>query len=319
MVEGKHDSRGAAGHHADPAPTDLDALFGRTASLAAAPRSVRELSGGLTNRNYKVTTPDGTFVARICSDAEMLGIDRDNEHHNSVAAAAAGVGAPVIEYRPQDGLLVLGYIEGRTFTNEDVAAPANIPRIARACRRLHGGPRFAGGFNMFEVQRRYYSVVRARGFRLPPGYDDLMPLVEAARRALAVADEGTVPCNNDLLAGNFIDDGAELWLIDYEYSGNNDPCFELGNIGSECGLSPAALAALVTEYYGRGLRNKIARATLLGLVAKYGWTLWGSIQDATSPLGFDFWSWAMERYEGAAAGLRGQDFGRLLDDAARGD
>jgi thiamine kinase-like enzyme len=319
VVEGQHDSRGAAGHLADPAPTDLDALFGRTASLAAAPRSVRELSGGLTNRNYKVTTPDGTFVARICSDAEMLGIDRDNEHHNSVAAAAAGVGAPVIEYRPQDGLLVLGYIEGRTFTNEDVAAPANIPRIARACRRLHGGPRFAGGFNMFEVQRRYYSVVRARGFRLPPGYDDLMPLVEAARRALAVADEGTVPCNNDLLAGNFIDDGAELWLIDYEYSGNNDPCFELGNIGSECGLSPAALAALVTEYYGRGLRNKIARATLLGLVAKYGWTLWGSIQDATSPLGFDFWSWAMERYEGAAAGLRGQDFGRLLDDAARGD
>ena len=125
-----------------------------------------------------------------------------------------------------------------------------------------------------------------------------------------------MPCNNDLLAGNFIDDGAQLWLIDYEYSGNNDPCFELGNIGSECGLSPAALAALVTEYYGRQLRNKIARARLFGLVAKYGWTLWGAIQDATSPLGFDFWSWAMERYEGAAAGLTGPDFGRLLDDAA---
>jgi thiamine kinase-like enzyme len=319
VVEGQHDSSGAAGHLVDPAPADLDALFGRTVSLAAMPRSVRELSGGLTNRNYRVTTPDGTFVARICSDAEMLGIDRDNEHHNSVAAAAAGVGAPVVEYRPQDRLLVLGYVAGRTFTNEDVAAPANIPRIARACRRLHGGPRFAGNFNMFEVQRRYYSAVRARGFRLPPGYDDLMPLFEAARRALAVADEGTVPCNNDLLAGNFIDDGAKLWLIDYEYSGNNDPCFELGNIGSECGLSPAALATLVTEYYGRPLRNKIARAQLLGLVAKYGWTLWGSIQDATSPLGFDFWSWAMERYQGAAAGLTAGEFGRLLDDVQRDD
>ncbi len=319
MVEGQHDSRGAAGHLADPAPADLDALFGRTVSLAATPRSVRELSGGLTNRNYKVTTPDGTFVARICSDAEMLGIDRDNEHHNSVAAAAAGVGAPVVEYRPGDRLLVLGYVEGRTFTNEDVAAPANIPRIARACRGLHGGPRFAGDFNMFEVQRRYYAVVRARGFRLPAGYDDLLPLFEAARRALAVADDGTVPCNNDLLAGNFIDDGAKLWLIDYEYSGNNDPCFELGNIGSECGLSPDALAALVTEYYGRGLRNKIARARLLGLVAKYGWTLWGSIQDATSLLGFDFWSWAMERYEGAAAGLTAGEFGQLLDDVQRDD
>ena len=298
---------------------DLDALFGRTASLARTPRSVRELSGGLTNRNYKVTTPDGTFVARICSNAEMLGIDRDNEHHNSVAAAAAGVGAPVVEYRPQDRLLVLGYLEGRTLRDEDVADPATIPRIARACRRLHGGQRFAGDFDMFEVQRRYYAVVRGRGFRLPPGYDDLMPRFEAARRALAIRDEGTVPCNNDLLAGNFIDDGDRIWLIDYEYSGNNDACFELGNIGSECGLSEDTLAALVTEYYGRELRNRIARARLFGLVAKYGWTLWGSIQDATSPLGFDFWSWAMERYEGAAAGLVGRDFGQLLDDVQRDD
>ena len=298
---------------------DLDALFGRTASLAAAPRTVRELSGGLTNRNYKVTTPHGTFVARICSDATMLGIDRDNEHHNSVAAAAAGVGAPVIEYRPQDRLLVLGYIEGRTLRDEDVADPATIPRVARACRRLHAGQRFAGDFDMFGVQRRYYSVVQAGGFRLPAGYDGLRPRFEAAGRALAIRDEGTVPCNNDLLAGNFIDDGAKLWLIDYEYSGNNDPCFELGNIGSECGLSADALAALVTEYYGRELRHKIARARLFSLVAKYGWTLWGSIQDATSPLGFDFWSWAMERYEGAAAGLTGRDFGQLLDDAARDD
>jgi len=319
VVKGLQDSLGDQGRGADPSSADLDALFGRTASLAAAPRSVRELSGGLTNRNYKVTTPDGTFVARICSDAEMLGIDRDNEHHNSVAAAAAGVGAPVVEYRPQECLLVLGYIEGRTFSNEDVANPANIPRVARACRRLHGGPRFAGEFNMFEVQRRYYSVVRSRGFRLPAGYDDLRPRFEAAQRALATRDEGTVPCNNDLLAGNFIDDGDRIWLIDYEYSGNNDPCFELGNIGSECGLSPEALAALVTEYYGRPLRNKIARAALLGLVARYGWTLWGSIQAATSSLGFDFWSWAMERYEGAAAGLTGQDFDRLLNDVQRDD
>jgi thiamine kinase-like enzyme len=319
MAKARPDSRGDQGSQADPGPPDLDALLRRTASLAGVPRSVRELSGGLTNRNYKVTTPDGTFVARICSDAEMLGIDRDNEHYNSVAAAQAGVGAPVIEYRPQDGLLILAYIEGRTFHNEDVAAPANIPRVAAACRRLHSGPRFAADFDMFEVQHRYRSVVADRGFRLPAGYDDLRPQAEAARRALAVSDEGTVPCNNDLLAGNFIDAGDRLWLIDYEYSGNNDACFELGNIGSECGLTPDALAALVTAYYGRPLRNKIARATLLGLVARYGWTLWGSIQHATSPLLFDFWAWALERYEVAAAGLTGPRFEHLLSEVQRDD
>ena len=75
-----------------------------------------------------------------------------------------------------------------------------------------------------------------------------------------------MPCNNDLLAANFIDDGAKLWLIDYEYSGNNDPCFELGNIWAECGLSTEALADLVRAYHGSSLRNKVARAQILGLI-----------------------------------------------------
>ena len=83
--------------------------------------------------------------------------------------------------------------------------------------------------------------------------------------ALAVRAEGTVPCNNDLLAANFIDDGERIWLIDYEYSGNNDACFELGNIAGECHLPAEGLAELVTAYYGRPLRHKIARARLLGL------------------------------------------------------
>ena len=147
---------------------ELDALFDRTASLAARPRTVSELPGGLTNRNYKVTTPAGAFVARLSTGGtELLAIDRDCEYRNSVTAAAAGAGAPVIEYRPQDRLLVVGYIDGRTFTAADVAQSQNIPRIAQACRRLHGGGRFGNDFNMFDVQRGYLAVARSRGFRIP--------------------------------------------------------------------------------------------------------------------------------------------------------
>jgi thiamine kinase-like enzyme len=299
---------------------ELDALFDRTASLARRPRTACELPGGLTNRNYKVTTPDGTFVARVSSGgSELLAIDRDCEYRNSVTAAAAGAGAPVVEYRPEDSVLVIGYIEGRTLGNADVAAAGNIARIAEACRRLHSGGRFGNGFNMFDIQRRYLSVARRSGFRIPAGYDELTPQFDAAAAALAARDTGTVPCNNDLLAANFIDDGDRIWLIDYEYSGNNDACFELGNIWAECQLSVDALAELVTAYYGRPLRNRIARARLLGLAGKYGWTLWGAIQSAASPLDFDFWSWAIERFEGAAEGFTADDFGRLLEDVQRDD
>ena len=299
---------------------ELDALFDRTKSLAAKLRTVSELSGGLTNRNYKVTTPDGTFVARISSGgSELLAIDRDCEYRNSVTAATAGAGAPVIEYRPQDRLLVIGYIEGRTFGAADVTAAGNIPRIAEACRRLHSGGRFGNDFDMFDIQRQYLSVARSRGLRVPAGYDDLLPQFSAAEKALAVRAEGTVPCNNDLLPANFIDDGNRIWLIDYELSGNNDACFELGNIGAEAHLSDEALAGLVTAYYGQPLRSKIARARLLGLVGMYGWTLWGAIQHAASPIDFDFWAWAMERFEGAAQGLTAKNLTSLLEDVQRDD
>jgi thiamine kinase-like enzyme len=268
-----------------------------------------------------VTTPDGSFVARISDDGSaLLAIDRDCEYRNSVTAAAAGAGAPVVEYRPQDRLLVIGYIDGRTLDAADVAGQDNIPRIAAACRRLHAGGRFGNDFDMFAIQRRYLSVARTRGFKIPAGYDDLAPQFTAAEQALAVRATKTVPCHNDLLPANLIDDGERIWLIDYELSGNNDACFELGNIAAEAQLSPDALVELVTAYYGRPRRSKIARAWLLGgLVGMYGWTLWGAIQDGASPLDYDFWSWAMERFEGAARGFTASDFPSLLEDVQRDD
>jgi thiamine kinase-like enzyme len=299
-------------------PATSPALAGHP--LAAVPslrdaREISELPGGLTNQNFKVVTGAGAYVARVWSDGgDLLGIDRDREYRNSVLAAQAGVGAPVIEYRPQDRVLVLGFIEGVTLGNAEVGSPDMIPRVAAACRTLHGAGRFQGDFDMFDIQPRYYEAATSAGMRIPAGYEDLMPAFAAAREALAVRDEGTVPCNNDLLAANFIDDGQRLWLIDYEYSGNNDPCFELGNIAAECGLSADALAALVTAYYGRPRRSRIARAELFGLVARYGWTLWGAIQHARSDLDFDFWSWAMEKFDVAAAGFTSRAFARLLSD-----
>jgi thiamine kinase-like enzyme len=299
----------------DQVPARVRELLASVPSLAGPARQISVLPGGLTNQNFRVTTERGCFVARVWSDGgALLGIDREHEYRNSVLAAAAGVGAPVVEYRPQDRVLVLGYIDGKTLGNADVGEPAMIPRIAAACRALHGAGRFAGDFDMFEIQARYYRVATEAGMRIPAGYDELLPAFAAARTALAAGDEGTVPCNNDLLAANFIDDGERIWVIDYEYAGNNDPCFELGNIAGECGLDADALAALVTAYYGRPRRSRIARAELFGLVARYGWTLWGAIQHATSALDVDFWSWGMERFEAAAAGFTSQAFARLLTD-----
>ena len=155
-----------------------------------------------------------------------------------------------------------------------------------------------------------------QGFRLPDRYLEFMPEVARIERAFLAHPVATVPCNNDLLAGNFIDDGSKIWLIDYEYSGNNDPCFELGNIWSEANLSVEQLEELMAAYDGSLLRHRVARARLWGLMSKYGWTLWGSIQASVSTIDFDFWGWAMEKYDRAVAEFDGPAFGRLLEQAA---
>ena len=276
---------------------------------------LEQLTGGITNRNFKVTTPTGVYVARVSSpESSLLAIDRDAEHLNSRAAAESGAGAPVEAYAPEVGVLVVRFLPGRTFTDDDVREPRNLPRIATACRLLHSGPRFVNEFDMFDVQRGYLAIVQDRGFRLPDGYLSYADRVAEIERALAVHPQPTMPCNNDLLAGNIIDDGRRLWLIDYEYSGNNDPCFELGNIWSEAALPLHQLDDLVAAYFGHRSARLVARSRLWGLLSKYGWTLWASIQDGSSTIDFDFWSWGMEKYERAVGEFEGPDLARLVEE-----
>jgi thiamine kinase-like enzyme len=300
--------------------TDLEALLDRIPVLRGLQRSVVELPGGLTNQNLRVTTDaDDYVVRRFRGDAELLGIDRDAEHANTVAAAEAGVGAPVVDYRPDLGVLVIGYIDGVTYENATFADPGVVERAGQAIRRLHEGPRFTGDFDMFARQTRYLRTVHEQGYRLFDGYASYDEHFHRVEAALAVRAEPTVPCNNDLLAGNFVDDGDKLWLIDYEYSGNNDACFELGNTSTECDLDDDQVEALVTAYYGRPLRNKLARTRLQALVSAYGWSLWGAIQASASSIDFDFDSWGLERFEKAARGFTDDRFGTLLEEVRRGD
>jgi thiamine kinase-like enzyme len=240
--------------------------------LAAVPElrdaeSVEPLTGGLTNTNYKVTSPSGRYVVRISGkDTSLLAIDRENEAHNTIAAAETGVGAPFVAVLPEHDALVLGYLDGEVMDSEKLRSGEHIAAIAEACRRLHGGRPFLKDFDMFEIQPGYLEIVRERGFRLPARYEEFEPKIRELERAMRVCPEPKVPCNNDLLAENFIRVNGEMRLIDYEYSGNNEASFELGNVWSESNLSQEQLEELVAAYWGRPLRNKVARARLWGLM-----------------------------------------------------
>lgn len=298
----------------------IDRRLDLVPTLAGRDRVIEALPGGLTNTNLKVTVTGHSYVARLSSpSAKLLAIDRAAEHLNSVAAAASGIAPAVVDFVPSARVLLIEWIEGRTLQAADLREDSLLPAVAAACRQLHAGPRFCVDFDMFDVQRRYLDTVQQHGFRLPARYVEFMPAFDKIRKVLRLQAPVTVPCNNDLLAANFIDDGNRLWLIDYEYSGNNDPCFELGNIWSESNLTDGQLDMLVTSYFGRHSAAATARARLQGLVSQYGWTLWGVIQHAVSEIDFDFWSWAMEKYERAVATFDSPELTGLLAAAADHD
>ena len=279
-------------------------------------RTVTALPGGLTNHNFRVDTPAGSYVARISDpDTGLLAIDRDNEHVNSVAAAEAGVGARVIAYRPEHVMLVVEFLpDCETMSRETMQRGDRIPAVAAALRQLHAGPAFRDPFDMFRIQAGYREVCRERGFAVPDRYDAFEPQVRRLEAAMRRRPEALVPCNNDLLAENFLWDGTRFRLIDWEYSGMNEASFEVGNVWSESDLSLDQLAELVGCYWGEATPAKIARARMWGLMSKYGWTLWGVIQHNLSDIDFDFWEWLMDKHVRAAAEFDGPDFDRLIAD-----
>src|SRR5215210_3323550 len=222
---------------------DIEAVLDQVPALAGSPRTVEKLSGGLTNENLRVTTPTGDYVVRLArSDNSLLGIDREAESYNTKAAEASGAGAPFVDYRPDLGALVIGYVGGHSYVNDDLRAPGALPRLAAAIRLLHSGPRFSTDFDMFVRQPTYLRTCVSRGFPIPDDYVSYGEDFLRIQGTLASRPLPTVPCNNDLLAGNIVDDGERLWLIDYDYAGNNDAYFELGTSWTECGLDDEHLA-----------------------------------------------------------------------------
>ena len=300
--------------------SQLDDILDLVPALAGGGRTVAELPGGLTNTNYKVDVAGRSYVVRVSGkDTSLLAIDREHEHHNSVAAAEVGVGAAVVDYLPERSILVLEFIAGRTQSADDLRRGDRLDWVADACRRLHGARRFLGDFDMFEIQARYRRLVGERGFRLPERYDEFAPQVAAMREALAVRDEGTVPCNNDLLAENFIDVGDRFRLIDYEYAGNNDACFELGNIWSESNLSLAQLDELVDALLRPAAAQQDRACAAARPHVEVRLDAVGVDPGRRSQIDFDFWSWGMEKYVRAVAEFDGPDFPRLLDEVTRTD
>jgi thiamine kinase-like enzyme len=213
--------------------------------------------------------------------------------------------------------MVLEFIQGRTMSNQALNALGMPVRIAESIRMLHAGPRFLCDFNMFRLTEFYLDICMRQSVRIPERYRTYLPAVRKIEAAVEAQPLPTVPCNNDLLAENYIDDGKLLRLIDFEYSGNNDPCFELGNTCQELGFDESRIQELCAAYFGSESLARLARMKLYMIMSDVGWTLWAAIQAKISKIDYNFWGWAVDRWDRATAKMDSAEFPIWLDAVQR--
>lgn len=290
---------------AAPDPHDPDgqlrAALWRIPELAGRPLTLTPISGGLTNRNFLVEAAGSAdrHVLRLAgNDTHLLGISRELEHAATVAAAGVGVGPEVTAFLRPEGYLVTRYIVGSPVAASAMHEGATLGRIADSLRRVHGGPPVPGLFVPLRVAEMYGALARARGVALPAVYAEADRVGRRIERACLAHPIELVPCHNDLLNANLIDDGARIRIVDWEYAGMGDPWFDLGNLSINHELTEDEDRALVAAWLGRDPSpNEAGRVTLMRVVSDFREAMWGVLQAAVSALEVDFQAYAAEHFE----------------------
>ncbi|HYY32228.1 MAG TPA: phosphotransferase [Gaiellaceae bacterium] len=253
------------------------------------------LGGGITNQNFKVAVGGGLFVLRIGGkDTELLGIDRSVEHGASLVAAASGVGPEVVDFIEPDGYLVTRFVEGRPIPPEEMHRPETAARVANVLRLIHEGPPIPGRFDSFRVVEAYARTAEEHGVRVPQAYSWAKERADEIERARG--RQPLRPCHNDLLNANFIDDGARIRIVDWEYAGMGDVFFDLANFSINHEFGESENDAFLRAYFGELRAEDSASLRLMRFMSDFREAMWGVVQQGISELEFDFVAYADEHF-----------------------
>ncbi len=271
--------------------------------------------GSLTNFSYKVTVEGRSYALRLPGKGTGKYIDRAAEEYNTRAAATAGVGVEVLFFDESDGTMLAPFIEGKALSAERLRTdPETLVRATLALRRIHrSGQPFLRRFDVFAALGRYHKLARESGVPLPEDIAGLMRGVREIRRTLEAAPVILAPCHNDPWPENFIDGGRRIYLIDWEYSGMNDPMWDIADLSVEAGFGPAQDLAMLRAYCGGRIQPALrARLVLYKPLSDLLWSLWALVQHANGNPAQDFASYALDRYERCRMSMRGSDLGQSL-------
>jgi len=255
-----------------------------------------ERLGGLTNLVYRV----GEHCLRVPGKGTEEYIDRANEAVAAKEAARAGVSPEVLYADAGSGIMVTRFVEGtQTMNPEAFRSRAGAPaRAGQAFRKLHtSGAVFPFHFDLFQMIDEYLGILSTKDVELPDGYHDVVAEAETVRAALAAHPADLAPCHCDPLCENFLDAPERMWIVDWEYSGMNDPMWDLGDLSVEGEFNAGQDEEMMTAYFDRNATApEHGRVVIYKAMCDLLWTLWGLIQLANKNPVDDFRAYADGRF-----------------------
>ena len=265
------------------------------------------INRGITNINYEIIVDDESFFLSMpSSKSSLLNIDYKNKYYNNQICGMINISPQVTHFIESENILITKFIKSKPSTLELFQSSMDIEQLIKNIKILHNNKPFLRGFNMFNQINTYQNILKKDFFK--KNHLKYINKIKEVQQKLYLSNDKLVPCHNDLVAENLIRNNNQIFIIDFDYSGNNDPCFELGNLSVEMEYDSEQIDKLVKCYYGEKNEQIISRINLQGIISDIGWSLWSYVQAKNSKIDFDYDRHALHRLERAINKIDSEEY-----------
>ena len=270
---------------------------------------IEELTGGITNKNYKITAEGECFVLRVGgNETQFLGIDRKIEYECSLLASEAGIAPEPTAYLEPEGYILARFVSGKGIPADEIGTEENISRVVESMKAYHGLKFFPGSFSPFRVAEEYAETARKFNVALPEKMNWYLEKSREIEKAMYRVPLQPHPCHNDLLNGNFIDDGTRIRILDWEYAGMGDLFFDLGNFAVQHEFNEEQDEILLRVYFGNPTDSQRAHQKLMKIMSDLREAMWAQVQRGVSKLDFDYEGYGKKYFDRFEASTSGSDY-----------
>lgn len=275
---------------------------------------ISRLKGGLFNKTYIVEDEEGKrYKVRIPSRGSEFFVNRDAEIMNLRLLEFTGVVPRVVEYKEDSKIAIFEFIPGIPLSKESFKNSEIMKASIKAIKTIHNsGVYFSNTFNVFLEVNRYYERLKKDGILKEYWYianeyplENFINITKYIENIIKKSEIREVPCHNDLLPANFILSKNKVYIIDWEFSGMNDPCFDFANFLAELEILNDEEEKKALELYFGDKASKVReRIDFYKFVSRVFWGLWAMFQFRNSELEFDFENWCRFQFNEALRYLK---------------